>query len=171
MKGQFRKIDDRTLVAVGLPAMEALAAIKRGQDCMGDIRGARNVQQHNLFWTLMQLVSEATDVTKEATKEWIMIKLHYVDYLWLPDGSLSVKAQSIAFEKMEQAKFAELFNAAIPAIADLLGNSTKEIIARFNDLLDPEARAHFRKILKYVPSPPVQPDQQEAEAAEPKVRA
>ncbi len=146
MKGQFRKIDDFTLKAVGTPALEALAAIKRGHDCMGDIRGARNVQQHNLFWSLMEVLAEATDTTKEAAKEFVLKRLQYFDYLWLPDGTLHIKVKSIAFEKMEQAKFAELFNAAIPVIADQLGTTRQELVERFNDLLDPESRKHFRKI-------------------------
>ena len=49
MKGTFRKIDDKTVIAVDARAMEALAGVHRGADCIGDIRGARNVQQHKLF--------------------------------------------------------------------------------------------------------------------------
>lgn len=161
MKGVFRKIDDKTLVADGIEAMEALAAIHRGQGCMGDIRGARNVDQFRLFWALMGLVAEQTDTTKEAVKEWLMKKIGYVDMLWLPDGSIALKAQSIAFESMEQAKFAELFQAAIPRISELLGAAPKDVIKRFNDMLDGEARRHFKKIMRYVDSPSIQAEPEE----------
>lgn len=148
MKGEFRKIDDKTLVAIGVPALEALAAVHRGANCMCDIRGARNVEQFNLFWALMGLVGEATDTTKEAVKEWLMKKLGYVDILHLPDGVMQLKAQSVAWEKMEQAKFAEMMNAAIPRIAELLDTAPANVISRFNDLLDPAARFHFGKIMQ-----------------------
>lgn len=148
MKGEFRKIDDKTLVAVGVPALEALAAVHRGANCMCDVRGARNVEQFNLFWALMGLVGEATDTTKEAVKEWLMKKLGYVDILYLPDGIMQLKSQSVAWEKMEQAKFAEMMTAAIPRIAELLDTAPADVIARFNELLDPQARAHFGKIMQ-----------------------
>lgn len=158
MKGVFRKIDDRTLVADGIEAMEALAAVHRGQGCMADVRGARNVDQFRLFWALMGLVADQTDTTKEAVKEWLMKKMKYIDMLWLPDGSIELKAKSIAFEKMEQAKFAEFFSAAIPHIAALLDAAPKDVITRFNDMLDADGRRHFKKIMGFVPSPPLAPE-------------
>ena len=149
MKGEFRKIDDRTLVAVGTEALEALAHVHRGENCMADVRGARNVEQFSLFWALMQLTAEQTNSTKEAVKEWLMVKLNYVDLLFLPDGKTKIKAKSIAFESMEQARFAEFFEVAIPTVAELLDSSPKDVIARFNDMLSPEGRDHYRKIMKH----------------------
>lgn len=160
MKGVFRKIDDKTLVAASLEAMEALAAVHRGQDCMADVRGARNVEQFNLFWKMMGLVAEATDSTKEACKEWVMKKTNYVDLIWLPDGAIEIKAKSIAWEKMEQAIFSEFFSIAIPHIAALLHTAPKDLIAQFESLLNPDERMHFKKIKKLMPvaSPSIAPD-------------
>lgn len=157
-QGVFRKVDDRTLVAVGVPALEALANVHRGENCIGDIRGARNVEQFNLAWALFQLVAEATDSTKDSVKEWLLRKLNHVDILFLPDGTMSIRAQSIAWHKMEQVKFAAFFQAAIPRIAELLGTAPKDVIARFNDYLDPTARAHFRKVLRHVDAPGLVPE-------------
>lgn len=160
MKGVFRKVDDKTLVAASAEAMEALAAVHRGHDCMADVRGARNVEQFNLFWKMMGLVATATDSTKEACKEWLMVKTNYVDLIWLPDGSMHLKPKSVSWEKMEQAKFAEFFNIAIPAISGLLQVAPKDLIAEFESLLNPDERAHYRKIKKLMPvdSPSVVPD-------------
>jgi hypothetical protein len=166
MKGEFRKVDDKTLVAIGTEAMEALAAVHRGANCMADVRAARNVEQFNLFWALMGLVAEATDTTKEAVKEWAMKKLGYVDMLWLPDGSIEIKAKSVSWEKMEQARFAEFFQAVIPRIAELLDAAPQDLIDRFNDMLDPDGRRHFKKILKHMPSPPVQPEEADTESVQ-----
>ena len=169
MKGVFRKIDDRTLAAASAEALEALAAVHRGHDCMADVRGARNVEQFNLFWKLMQVAADATDSTKEACKEWVMKKTNYVDLLWLPDGSILIKAKSISWEKMEQAKFAEFFDIAIPAISGLLQIAPKDLIAEFEGLLNPDERAHYRKFKKLtrVDSPSVIPDQEREREEQP----
>ena len=146
MKGVFRKIDDMTLLAVDMRALEALAAVHQGENCMGDVRGARNVEQFGLFWTLMGLVSEATDYTKEACKDWLLRKLKYLDMIQLPDGSVLIKPKSISWEKMPQADFSIFFTAAIPHIAELLDTAPEDVIKRFEDMLSPEGRAHYRKL-------------------------
>lgn len=158
MQGTFRKIDDKTLVAVGVPALEALAAVHRGEDCIVDVRGARNVPQFNLFWTLCQLVAAATDTTKEGVKEWLMKRLNYVDLIELPDGSVEIRAQSIAWHKMEQAKFAEFFRAAVPRVAELLGSSERDVMDRYVELIGPTGRDHLRKVMRDVGSPSLVPD-------------
>lgn len=168
MKGQFRKIDDKTLVAVNDRAMEALAGVNRGADCIADVRGARNVQQFRLFWSLVRVVIKQTDDTKDGVADWLKVKTRHVDMLFWPDGSMHLKPKSISWESMPQAEFAAFFRAAIPHIADLLGNAPEEILAEFNALLDPEARAHFRKIMRMTESPPIAPSHSDehAEAAE-----
>lgn len=126
------------------------------------------MEQFKLFWTMIGLVAEAKDSTKEACKEWLMKKMNYVDLFWLPDGTIEIKAQSVSWEKMEQAKFAEFFNASIPLIAALLETAPKDLIARFEDLLDPDARRHFRKIEKLMrmDSPSVVPEHEHARERE-----
>jgi hypothetical protein len=146
LKGVFRKIDDRTLVAASAAAMEALASVHRGQDCMADVRGARNIQQFNLFWKMMDLLAKATDCTKYAAKQWLMREMRYVDMLMLPDGAMELVPQSVAFERMTQEDFAEFFSAAIPHIATELEIAPAELVAQFESLLVPEERQHFNKI-------------------------
>jgi hypothetical protein len=146
MKGVFRKVDDKTLEASGLEAMEALAAVHRGANCIADVRGARNVEQFNLYWTLVDLVAKATDCTKTAVNHWLLLKTANVEQVFFPDGSMKFVPKSIKWESMEQAKFSEFMTRAIPEISALLGSASTDIIRRFEELLDPEARAHFKKI-------------------------
>jgi hypothetical protein len=146
MKGTFRKLDDKTLEASGPEAMEALAAVHRGANCIGDIRGARNVEQFNLFWALCGLVAEARDVPKEVVKDWLLEKQSLVDVVFYPDGAMRIRPRSIKWESMEQAKFSAFMDLAIPAIAELLGAAPADVIKRFDDLLDPDARRHFKKV-------------------------
>ena len=158
MKGVFRKVDDKTLVADSIEAMEALAAVHRGQGCMADVRGARNVDQHRLYWALCTLVAKATDSTKRGVSDFLLIACKEIEHVWWPNGEYQPRPKSLAFESMAQAEFAEFFNLAINQMAHLMGTERKELIARFNDMLDPEARRHFKKILRPVPSPSIQPE-------------
>ncbi len=146
MKGVFRKIDDRTLVAASAAALEALASVHRGQDCMADVRGARNIQQFNLFWKMMDILAQGTDCTKRAAQRWLMREMRYVDLFLLPDGSMEIAPQSVAYERMTQEAFAEFFSAAIPHIATELEIAPADLIAQFESLLVPEERQHFNKI-------------------------
>lgn len=148
MKGIFRKIDDRTIVAVDIEAMEALANVHRGENCIGDIRGARNVEQFHLFWSLVDLVAKATDTPKYGVSDWLKEQTNLADIIFYPTGEMKLKPRSIAFESLPQAEFAAFFNAAVPKIAEQLGAAPADIIKRFEDLLNPDSRAHFRKIMK-----------------------
>lgn len=145
MKGLFRKIDARTAAVAGEQGREALAAIKQGATFVADVRAGRNPDQLELFWTLCTVVADAEDIDKEHVKKWLMHKLGFVDVWFEPDGSMHVETQSIAFENMEQAKFSRLMNASVPLMAERLGTAPAEFRARFEELLDPEARARFRQ--------------------------
>lgn len=145
MKGVFIKTNATTAVAAGDQAREALAAVKTGGKFVADVRAGRNPDQLELFWTLCGVVAEAEDIDKDHVKRWLLHKLGFVDIWFEPDGRMHVETQSIAFENMEQAKFSRFMDAAIPLMADRLGNAQVDILRRFNDLLDPEARANFRR--------------------------
>lgn len=163
MKGVFRKMDDKTLVAASIEAMEALAAVHLCQECMADVRGARNVEQFKLYWMMVdQVFAKATNSSKFACNDWLLEKLNLVDLIYHPNGEIRIRPKSIAWEKMEQAHFAEFFSLAIPLIAEFLGTAPKELVAHFESLLDPESRMHFKKIKKLmrVASPSVVPDQE-----------
>ena len=47
---------------------------------------------------------------------------------------------------MPQADFSIFFTAAIPHIAELLDTAPEDVIKRFEDMLSPEGRAHYRKL-------------------------
>lgn len=146
-KGVFRRVGD-TAVPAGRAGRDALLAIPDGKTFVADFKTARNADQHELFWTLAQLGADATDSTKEAVVLWLKHKLNLTDMVFLPDGSMKIVPKSIAWESMEQAEFNSFFQAAVNEIAGLLGSAPKDVLDRFNDLLDPEKRADMRKRLK-----------------------
>lgn len=159
MLGVFRR---RGLTAVpeSPEGMEALLAIKDGTTFMADIRGARNPLQHKLFWKLCTVVADAEDDDKDNVKKWLLRQINYIDVSFDPDGTMHIETKSIAFEKMEQAVFARLFNACIPVIAARLGSAPAEIIQQFNALLDPDSRALFKR-LRTLRAPPLVPEVEE----------
>lgn len=165
MLGVFRR---RGLTAVPESAegMEALLAIKDDTLFMADIRGARNPLQHKLFWKLCTAVADADDDDKENVKKWLLRQLNYIDVSFDPDGTMHIETKSIAFEKMEQAVFARLFNASIPLMSERLGSATDDFVRHFNELLDPECRALFKRMRTLRSSPPLVPDEVDEERAD-----
>jgi hypothetical protein len=164
MKGLFRKSDFRTLVADDARALDALAGVSQGGECLADVKVPRNPKQHRLFWALVELVGTQRDTTKEATKDWLMLELQYFDLLHYPNGVMAVKPKSISYESMPQAQFREMFRAAVPVVCAELGNAPEEIQMQLQEMLDPGSTALMRQIM----SPPLVPSHSHeyAEAAE-----
>lgn len=156
MKGVFVKTSATMARAVGQQAIEALGAVKLGAQFVADVRPARNPEQLELFWTLCTIVADAEDSDKEHVKKWLLHKLGYVDIWFDPDGSMHIETQSIAFESMEQAKFSRFMDAAIPLMAERVGAAPADLRRRFEELLDPEARANWRRYGRHK-SPPTSP--------------
>lgn len=164
-KGTFKRVGGHA-VPVGKQGREALFAIADGAKFAADFRTARNPLQHDLFWSLCELVADTTDTTKDAVKRWLLVKTGFVDMIFLPDGAMRIDPKSIAWESMEQSEFNSFFRAAVHAIAELLGSAPKEVLDRFNDLLDPETRADMRRRLPKIAAHSIVPDQGEKERVE-----
>jgi len=150
----------RALVPTNQDGRDAVNALDEGQVIMVSLTPARNVKQFQLFWTACQIAAEATDTTKDAVKDWLLMKLGYCEPMFYPDGSMRIVSKSIAWENMPPDEFATFFNAAILKIAELLESSPADVRKRFDDLLDPSTRADMRRLR----SPSLAPAQQENEA-------
>lgn len=121
-------------VPVGTESLEALRSYKIDDEFIADTHGARNLEQLKLFWTLVDLVVEATDQPKKTVKRSIAIKLGFVD-TWVDlNGGTHVEAASISCEKMTQAVFRDFFNNAVNVIAEWLDTSPRAVRERFNDM-------------------------------------
>ena len=157
-KGTFRRVG-MTAVPAGDTAREALEAIRDGGLFIADFKGARNPRQHDLFWSLCDLVADHQDSNKYAVEDWLLKKQNLVDIFWHPDGSMHVRAKSLAYESMEQAVFDRFFRIAVEHIGQLLEAAPKDVWQRYVDLLDPETRADMSKRLKRMRSPSIAPEQ------------
>lgn len=123
-------------VPVGAVALGHLHAFKDGADFIAETRGARNVKQLNMWWTLCQLVAENDRDydTKESASDGLKIALKHVETFLDRTGKLHIWPKSIAFESMTQEDFNPLFKAAVDKVAEWLGNTPKEVQDRFNEI-------------------------------------
>lgn len=102
---------------------EIMAGLTVGVPVMIEVNQQRNVRQHRLYWKLIGVVHEnlpekltAIWQTKEALSKAILSELGYVDVLRGLDGKEFHQVQSIAFDAMDQAEFAEVFDKAVALI-------------------------------------------------------
>lgn len=134
-KGVWRR-EGNHAVPVGAVSIEFLQNIKEGSEFIAETRGARNVKQLNMWWTLCKMVADNDRdyETKEKASDGLKIALKHVDTFLDRDGKLHIWPKSIAFESLTQEEFNPLFKAAINKVAEWLGNSPKEVQDRFNEI-------------------------------------
>lgn len=122
------------LVPVDDESLAAVHGFKDGAEVIGVIRGARNIEQLKLFWSLADIVSQSTDIASKVIKKDVAIRLGFTD-TWVDwDGSIHVEAQSIAVESMTQAVFDQFFHKAVEVMAGWIGAEHKDLMRRFNEL-------------------------------------
>jgi hypothetical protein len=135
-KGIWRREGDHA-VPVGAESVEYFFALKDGAEFIAETRGARNLKQLRMWWTLCQMLADNdTDYdTRDKASNGLKLALKHVHTFLDRDGILHISPASIAFESMTQEEFNPLFKAAIDKVAEWLGNSPKEVQDRFNEII------------------------------------
>lgn len=83
------------------------------------IKRGRSVQQHRLFWSILQHVAEASEwETPEQLLVALKVQLGRYDLMQLPSGKAVPVPHSIAFSEMGQDDFMEFFNQSLAVICD-----------------------------------------------------
>lgn len=74
----------------------------------------RSIQQHRLYWTMLDLVAENLDqdITGDDLHEWMKLKLNVSKPVRQRNGEIVYVPGSIAFDKMEQPEFRKFFDKA-----------------------------------------------------------
>lgn len=116
-------------------SMEFLQSCKDGIPFIAETHGARNPKQLRLWWALCRLLAEQMDMTEEKVSDDLKVALGHADTYVTRDGAVYIKPKSIAFESMKQEDFDRLFKAAVDKISVWLAASTKEVLARFNEMV------------------------------------
>lgn len=123
-----------TLVPADADSIAVLQGFKDGAELIGDLRGARNIEQLRLFWALAALVEDSTDIARHVIKNDAAIHLGFTNTWVGLDGEKHVDPQSIAVESMTQAVFDQFFRRATELMAGWINADHKDLMRRFNEL-------------------------------------
>jgi hypothetical protein len=109
------------LVAQDRLAIDDLDKIKDGAEVMIDVVKKRSLQHHKRFFALVKFCWEHQREpiryeTTEAMRAAILISAGHRIEIHLPDGTLGYMAGSIAFDKLDQTGFNELWRNSCDAI-------------------------------------------------------
>lgn len=132
MKAFVRVLPDHKLVAADEDTEKYLNNRKPGDVLSLEIKIARNYENHKRFFSFIKQTFDMQDhfTEIEAYRKWITLQAGYFDTIIEPNGRARLIPQSIAFEKMEEDEFQELFSAAIDVFLRELGAGLTE-----NDVL------------------------------------
>lgn len=123
-----------TLVPVEAESLAVLHGIKDGAEVIGDLRGARNILQLRLFWSLVDIVAESTDLPSYVVKNDAAMNLGFTTTWVGLDGQMHIEPKSIAVESMTQAEFDQFFTRAVNLFASWINADHRDLLRRFNDL-------------------------------------
>lgn len=117
-------------------------------------RKSRNPRFHRKMFALFRFVTDQIDIdfdevvlptgevitpsaSLDATREWLVIKAGYYKVYGHPDGSVSIKAESLSYDSMDETKFERVYSAVIDAALLLLPSfkSSGELDAAIDELL------------------------------------
>lgn len=143
---------DRGFFPVDQDGEEMVAAVADGKQVMGSFRAARNPRHHRMFFALLRVLVDNTDLfagDTELARRAILTDCRECD-LWVhpKTGEVRVEVRSMAFEKMDQRRFARLFDRALYVICTdyLAGAEAEDIRQKVFEIVDgPERSALGRR--------------------------
>lgn len=111
----------RTLVAETRLSIEELDQIKDGTEVMVEVKKPRSIQHHKRWFALVNFCFEHQREpirykTAEAMRAAITISAGHRTEIYMADGTVAYMANSIAFDKLDQAAFNEFWRLACEAI-------------------------------------------------------
>lgn len=141
-----------SFVPVDAEGEEMLAAVKDGKQVMATFKAARNPRHHRLFFALLRVLVDNTDLfagDTELARKAILTDCRECD-VWVhpKTGEVRVEVRSIQYEKMDQVRFSRLFDRALYVICNdyLAGANAEDIRQKVFELVDgPERSALGRR--------------------------
>ena len=102
-----------------------------GATLQADIKKARNVKQHRLYWTLVNTICDnLNNVKPETLHALIKLRTGHVEVIKTEQGIVEVPG-SISFHAMDQGEFAAFFNRAVDFIeSDVIPGLNKDDLTR-----------------------------------------
>jgi hypothetical protein len=144
-KGIWRREGDHA-VPVGADSIEYLRSIEEGAEFIAETHGARNIRQLRLFWALVEVVVEATDISKTVVKKDLAISLGFTETWMSPiTGKIHIEAKSIAVESMLQSEFDDFMRRAVETMAGWIGCEQRDLMRRYNELAADKRYEGYRR--------------------------
>lgn len=99
LKGDLKPADE--------PAREYITELRHGQDVWLEVRRARNPRRHRLFWGLVQIIRDNTDLQQspEAIADYLKLRGGHVEVFKRPGGEVVQVPKSISFSKCSEDEF------------------------------------------------------------------
>lgn len=110
--------------------------LKLGEDYQIEIRKARNIQFHKKYFALIKCawlnLPEQYDTLyphPENLRKAVQRMAGFKEEIYFPDGRIEDESVSIAFDKMDELEFREVYNKVLDVILKffLTGNTNEEI--------------------------------------------
>jgi len=115
VKNQFGKLSAEDDGAKGY-----MAKLKNGDAVLVKVRKPRNVQFHRKYFAMLQTVFENQERYEdfEAFRAEVVMRAGYWKAHHHVSGKISYDAQSLAFDKMDELAFSELYDKSIDVILE-----------------------------------------------------
>lgn len=114
--------------------MDLLGKMKEGEIWETDIKKARNPMFHRKFFALLKMGFENQNSfnAPEWWREWVTMKAGWFESCKAPNGETMYRAKSIAFDKMDDFEFSELYKAVSQVTIDVCKITEKQIEENLN---------------------------------------
>lgn len=107
---------------------EAVRSLSPDRPVMVEVKQARSISQHRLYWGMVRLIHNnlpeewaARYPRAENLSDAFKVEAGYYDQLFdLTKERVVLKPKSIAFENMDQAEFREFFDGSVRVAADVI---------------------------------------------------
>ena len=101
-------------------AMRALVRIPRDSVVRVEVKAGRSVPMMRKFWAMIHKVHEnqTAYATPELLEKALCVYLGHYDVLYMRDGTEVRVPRSIAFDKLSQAEFNELYDRALRLVQE-----------------------------------------------------
>ena len=136
MEAWIAKTPSGHLVPADDKSRATLREIPAGEIVKVAFKRGRNYENHKRFFSFLQTTFDMQEhfTEMEHYRKWITMKAGHYDMIVVPNGTTLFQPKSIAFDKMEEDKFKELFSTCIDVFLRELGTGiTRDELLRVVD--------------------------------------
>lgn len=114
---------------------------KDNERVLVQVRRARNIQHHRLYWGMLRVVVEATGkwASTDALHRWLKYALGLYDRVEIMPGKVIIEWRSTDFSSMAQSEFKCFFDNAVAEIATETGIDPIQLTGELTDEVTGEA--------------------------------